>query len=183
MPDNTARLDTVLRVTRLFGACACAATLCVAAAATAHADDQKPAPAPASAMTPGLSVQQLAQLHGVIFAHELKDVPGKNLVVVNLQFSPNAPRPHATQKSKSPRCAAHHHPGSVWVYVTKGTARMGLAGQRVQVVHTGESFYEPPGSTHVVGESASATEPASAIAVMIVPDGAPLVTPDGCRAR
>ncbi len=174
MHDTTARIDTVLRIARFFGACA--ATLYVAAAATTQAEDQQPAPPPVSAMTPGLSVQQLAQLRGVIFAHGLEDIPGKNLVVVNLQFPPNAPR-----KPESSRCGAHHHPGSVWVYVTKGTARMGLAGEPVQVVHAGQSFYEPPGSTHTVGESASATEPVSAIAVMIVPDGAPLVTPASCK--
>jgi quercetin dioxygenase-like cupin family protein len=176
MHHATQRTGTVFRAACFLGACA--ATLYMAAAATAHGDGQKPAAAPVSAMTPGLSVQQLARLRGVAFAHELKDVPGKNLVVVNLQFPPHAP-----QNSKSARCTAHHHPGSVWVYVTKGTARLGLAGQPVQVVHAGESFYEPPGSTHVVGESASATEPVSAIAVMIVPDGAPLVTPASCGAR
>jgi len=34
------------------------------------------------------------------------------------------------------------------------------------------------GAHHIIAENASATEPARAIAVMIVPEGAPLVTPD-----
>jgi quercetin dioxygenase-like cupin family protein len=71
----------------------------------------------------------------------------------------------------------HRHPGSVYVYVTQGTARLGIEGQPVQVVHAGESFFEPAGAVHTVAESASPTEPATAIAVMIVPDGAPLATP------
>jgi hypothetical protein len=42
----------------------------------------------------------------------------------------------------------------------------------------GESFFEPPGALHTVAESASATELAEGIAVMIVPDGAPLAILD-----
>ena len=72
----------------------------------------------------------------------------------------------------------HRHPGSVYVYVTQGTARLGIEGQPVKEVHVGESFFEPPGVLHTVAESASTTESASAIAVMIVPEGAPLVTVD-----
>jgi len=102
----------------------------------------------------------------VIFSAPLEDVPGKELVVVGLEFKP---------KGKQP-AVAHRHPGSVYVYVTRGTARLGIEGQPVQVVHTGESFFEPPGALHTVAESASETESVTAIAVMIVPKGAPLLT-------
>ena len=104
----------------------------------------------------------------VIFSGALKEVPGTKLVVVSLKLDPagkSLPHPH-------------HHPGSVYVYVTQGAARLGLKGQPVQIVHVGESFFEAPGSVHTIAESASETEPAYAIAVMLVPDGAPLVTPE-----
>jgi len=106
-----------------------------------------------------------------LFSQALPDMAGKQLVVVNLTLPPagGPPRPH-------------RHPGSVFVYVTKGTARMGVEGQPVQVVHTGEYFFEAPGALHVVSESESPTEPALAIAVMIVPDGAPLTLPAGAAA-
>jgi quercetin dioxygenase-like cupin family protein len=172
MYNTNQQTRTVSRICSFLAVCATA--LYLTAAAPGHAADQQTAAAPHnSAMTPGLSVEQLAKQRGVLFAHELKDVPGKNLVVVKLTFSPGA--------QKSSRCTAHTHPGSVWVYVTKGTARLGVAGEPVQVVHTGESFYEPQGAVHTVAESASATEPASAIAVMIVPEGAPLITPAPCE--
>jgi quercetin dioxygenase-like cupin family protein len=103
---------------------------------------------------------------GPLFSTPLTDVPGKNLVVVNLDWDPKSPR----------HFMAHRHPGSVFVYVTKGTVRLGIEGQPVKLVHAGETFFEPPGAVHTVGENASTTEPAAAIAVMIVPDGAPLVT-------
>jgi quercetin dioxygenase-like cupin family protein len=99
-----------------------------------------------------------------LFSAPLPEIPGSHLEVVALTLPPRGAKPHP-----------HRHPGSVYVYVTKGTARLGVEGQPVQVVHTGESFFEPKGALHVVAESDSDTEPASAIAVMIVPDGAPLV--------
>jgi len=105
----------------------------------------------------------------VIFSTPLQDVPGKNLVVSRLVFP-------ATSKHVP---VNHRHPGSVYVYVTRGTVRLGIEGQLVREVRAGESFFEPPGALHTVAESASATDPAEAIAVLIVPDGAPLLTPEG----
>ena len=102
----------------------------------------------------------------VLFSAPLQDVPGKELVVVGLEF-----KPKGTQAS-----VPHRHPGSVYVYVTRGTARLAIEGQPVQEVHTGQSFFEPPGALHTVAESASETESAAAIAVLIVPNGAPLLT-------
>ena len=101
-----------------------------------------------------------------LFDAPLKDVPGKHLVAVRLKLPPAGAPAHP-----------HRHPGSVFVYVTEGVARLGIEGQPVQTVKAGEVFFEPEGALHTIGESASATEPASAIAVMIVPDGAPLVLP------
>jgi quercetin dioxygenase-like cupin family protein len=132
----------------------CAGVLCAAAVSlVAFAGDTKPTtktPTPAP----------------VLFSVPLPDVPGKNLVVVPLKWRP------ATEH----RRVDHHHPGSVYVYVTEGTVRLGIEGQPVQEVHAGQGFFEPPGALHTVAESASATQSASAIAVMIVPEGAPLVT-------
>ena len=109
-----------------------------------------------------------------LFSAPLADAPGKNLVVVELTFAPNAKAPSTPDQHP----LGHRHPGSVYVYVTEGTVRLGVEGQPVQVVKAGGSFFEAVGAHHIVSENASATEPARAIAVMIVPDGAPLVTRD-----
>jgi quercetin dioxygenase-like cupin family protein len=101
-------------------------------------------------------------------------MPGKNLVVVELSYPPNASPPSTLEEHRS----GHRHPGSVYVYVTQGAIRLAIAGQPVQIVKAGGSFFEPVGADHIVNENASATEPARAIAVMIVPDGAQLTTPD-----
>src|SRR5215470_2119817 len=104
----------------------------------------------------------------------LADAPGKNLVVVELNFAPNPDPPSTAEHHRR----GHHHPGSVLVYVTQGAVRLGIEGQPVQVVSAGGTFFEPVGAHHIVSENASATEPARAIAVMVVPDGAPLTTLD-----
>ena len=132
---------------------ACVVALCLLSGAVVHADGQrKPA--------------QDRGNPGVLFSTLLPELPGKRLVAANLEFDPKLPRPFK----------AHRHPGSVYVYVTKGTVRFGIEGQPVQLVHAGESFFEPAGALHTVAENASATEAASAIAVLIVPDGAPLTS-------
>jgi quercetin dioxygenase-like cupin family protein len=134
---------------------ACAATLMLAGSAAAQ--QSAPGPVPPT-----------------LFSAALAEVPGSNLVVVELSYAPNAAPPSTAERHS----AGHRHPGSVYVYVVQGAVRLGLEGQPVQVVRAGESFFEPPGALHIINENASATEPAKAIAVMIVPEGQPLVTRD-----
>jgi quercetin dioxygenase-like cupin family protein len=106
---------------------ACAA-LCVAAAAGFVAAQDRPAGPP------------------VLFRAPLEDMPGKELVVVQLTLQP---RP----AGQAPM--GHRHPGSVYVYVTEGKARLGVEGQPVQEVPAGGSFFEAPGALHTVSEIAS----------------------------
>lgn len=165
MTRNSSRTFRVITVfqkistfAHLCGSCiACTAVLYIAAATPVRGSE---------------SAKELAQQPGVILARELADVPGKNLVVVALEFPPTSPE----QSKARQQYIGHRHPGSVYVYVIKGTMRLGIDGQPVQLVRAGESFFEPVGALHTVAESASATEPASAIAVLIVPDGAPILT-------
>jgi quercetin dioxygenase-like cupin family protein len=144
----------------LFG---CVTALVVTGTVTGAVHGQQPAAAPAGPPT--------------LFTAPLADAPGKNLVVVELKYAPNAKAPSTAEQHP----LGHRHPGSVYVYVTDGAVRLGVEGQPVQVVKAGGSFFEPVGAHHIVNENASATEPARAIAVMIVPDGAPLVTRDEAK--
>lgn len=149
---------------RLLAACAAAATFVGPAAA-----QQSPAAAqqsPTAQQSPAAG-----RVPPTLFSAPLAEAPGHNLVVVELSFAPNASTPER-------RARGHRHPGSVYVYVTQGAVRLGLEGQPVQLVRTGEGFFEPAGAHHIVTENVSATEPARAIAVMIVPDGKPLTTRD-----
>jgi quercetin dioxygenase-like cupin family protein len=149
---------------------AATAVLCIAPVSSTLAGNESNAP---TVMTAGLNVKELARVPGVVFAHELADVPGKNLVVVKLDIPPKS----AQRPASSDQAIGHRHPGSVYVYVIKGTVRFGIEGQPAQVVHAGESTFEPVGAVHTVLESTSSKKPATVIAVMIVPDGAPILTP------
>lgn len=97
----------------------------------------------------------------------LPNVPGKSISAVLVTYSPGG---------KSPR---HHHGGSVFAYILSGDIRSeNSATGPGRVYHVGESFFEPPGSEHLVSENASASEPASMLAIFIADDGAQLTTVD-----
>jgi quercetin dioxygenase-like cupin family protein len=103
----------------------------------------------------------------VIRTEKLANVPGQTLTVVTVNYPPGG---------KSRR---HHHPGSVYAYVLSGAVRSeNSATGPVKVYKAGESFFEPPSSTHLISENASATKPASLLAVFIANDGAQLTTID-----
>jgi quercetin dioxygenase-like cupin family protein len=98
---------------------------------------------------------------------KLPNVPGKSLTAVVVNFKPG-------DKSTS-----HHHAGSVLVYVLSGQIRSEVSGAGpAKVYKAGETFFEPPGSQHLVSENASETEAASLLAVFIADDGAKLTTYD-----
>lgn len=122
-----------------------------------------------------VSAQESASNRGappVLFSTPLPDMPGIHLEVVELSFPPKSGAPSTPENFPG---QGHHHPGSVYVYVTEGAIRIGVEGQPVTILRKGESFFEPPRAFHMFTESASATAGASAIAVMHVPDGEPSV--------
>ena len=100
----------------------------------------------------------------LITSQALPNVPGKRITVVRVSYGPGgASRPH-------------RHAGSVTAYITKGEIRSQLGGGPVETFQVGQTFFEPPGSTHLVSANASATEPAELIAVFVADDGAQLTT-------
>ena len=102
-----------------------------------------------------------------IFDRELPNVPGKSITVSVVSYPPGG-------KSRP-----HHHGGSVLAYVLSGAIRSeNSATGPVKVYKAGESFFEPPGSRHLVSENASAKEPASLLAVHVAEDDAQLTTFD-----
>ena len=98
---------------------------------------------------------------------KLPNVPGKSITAIVVSYAPG-------EKS-----GPHHHAGSVFAYVLSGAIRSeNSATGPVKVYKAGESFFEPPGSRHLVSENASAKEPASLLAVFVADDGAQLTTFD-----
>ena len=102
-----------------------------------------------------------------IAAHELPNVPGSKLTAVLVTNPPGG------------KSGAHHHAGSVVAYVVSGAIRSQVSDQGpARVYQAGESFFEAPGSRHLVSENASDSEPASLLAVFVAKDDADLTVFD-----
>ena len=99
-----------------------------------------------------------------IGSYALPNVPGKRVTIVRVFYGPGG------------FTRAHRHGGSVTAYVTKGEIRSQLGGGPVETFKVGQSFFEPPGATHLVSANASNTEPAELIAVFVADEGAQLTT-------
>ena len=99
-----------------------------------------------------------------ISSHALPNVAGKRVTVVRVFYGPGGFTP------------PHYHSGSVTAYITKGEIRSQLGGGPVETFKVGQSFFEPPGSTHLVSANASNTEPAELIAIFVADEGAQLTT-------
>jgi quercetin dioxygenase-like cupin family protein len=99
-----------------------------------------------------------------ITSHALPNVAGKRVTVVRVFYGPGGFTP------------PHYHSGSVTAYITKGEIRSQLGGGPVETFKVGQSFFEPPGSTHLVSANASNTEPAELIAIFVADEGAQLTT-------
>ena len=99
-----------------------------------------------------------------IGSYALPNVPGKRVTIVRVFYGPGG------------FTRAHRHAGSVTAYVTRGEIRSQLGGGPVETFKVGQSFFEPPGATHLVSANASNTEPAELIAVFVADEGAQLTT-------
>jgi len=103
----------------------------------------------------------------VVASNKLPNVPGKSLTAVLVRYAPGE------------ASGSHHHAGSVFAYVLSGAIRSEVSTSgSAKVYQACESFFEPPGSGHLVSANASTTEPASLLAIFVADDGAVLTTPD-----
>jgi quercetin dioxygenase-like cupin family protein len=100
-----------------------------------------------------------------VLSEKLPNVPGKSLTAVVVNYAPGG------------KSVSHRHAGSVFVYVLSGQIRSeNSATGPAKIYQAGETFFEPPGSEHLVSENASSSEPASLLAVFVADDGAKLTT-------
>ncbi|MGO4126649.1 cupin domain-containing protein [Inquilinus sp. YAF38] len=110
--------------------------------------------APAAAHGPGETVSPN-------FEHAIPNIPGKSLIAVVVDYPPGAASsPHTHAKS-----------AFIYGYVVSGAIESQVNDGPRQVYRAGESFYEPPGASHLVSRNASATEPAKLLAVFVVDTG------------
>ena len=99
----------------------------------------------------------------------IPNIPGKSLIAVVVDYPPGAASP------------SHLHATSafIYAYVVSGAIESQVNDGPKQILHAGESFYEPPGARHAVSRNASKTQPAKLLAVFVVDTGdTPLTTPE-----
>ena len=105
-----------------------------------------------------------------LFTGKLANVPGHSLTAEVVDYPPGG------------KSSVHHHAGSVFAYVLTGSIRsQNSATGAARVYKAGETFFEPPGSDHLVSENASASEPASLLAIHVAADEAVLTKPGNAR--
>jgi quercetin dioxygenase-like cupin family protein len=86
----------------------------------------------------------------------LKNVPGKKALMIEVDYKPG-------QSS-----IAHKHEGTAMAYVLSGSIISQVKGEKAITYKTGEYWYEPAGSEHLVSKNASATKPAKLLVFMVL---------------
>lgn len=89
----------------------------------------------------------------------------KEVLVKRIELQPGAEAP------------PHVHPGMVTGYVESGSLEFQLKGGPLLKLKAGDTFFEPPGSHHMVARNSSSKEKTVIIAFVVNPKGAPLSTP------
>ena len=139
---------------------ACSLALARALPVTIEAVSNAVAPLCMSAEPTGSALDKVEP----IASYALPNAPGKRVTIVRVFYGPGGfTRPH-------------RHAGSVTAYITRGEIRSQLGGGPVEMFKVGQSFFEPPGSTHMISANASNTEPAELVAVFVADQGAQLTT-------
>lgn len=99
-----------------------------------------------------------------IFQKDHPDLPDKEILVKRIELQPGADAP--------PRV----HPGMVTGYVQEGSLDFQLKDGPLLKLKTGDTFFEPAGSHHMVARNTGDTK-VTIIAFVVNPKGAPLSTP------
>ena len=91
------------------------------------------------------------------FEQAIPNIPGKSLIAFVVDYPPGA------------ASAAHVHGKSafVYAYVVSGEIESKVNDGTTRIYKAGESWSEPPGSSHPVSRNASKTKPAKLLAVFV----------------
>ncbi len=100
-----------------------------------------------------------------IFKQPHPELADKEIIVKRIELKAGASAP------------PHVHPGMVTGYVESGTLEFQLKGEPLKTLKAGDTFFEPPGSHHMVARNPDSTAKTVVIAFVINPKGAPLSTP------
>jgi len=99
-----------------------------------------------------------------VASYPLAKAPGKRVTVVRVIYGPGGfTRPH-------------YHAGTVTAYIVRGAIKSQLQGGPLETFTPGQTFFEPPGSVHMVSANASTTEESELLAIFVADEGAQLTT-------
>ncbi len=102
------------------------------------------------------------------FDQAIPNIPGKSLVVVEVDYAPGAASPPHT----------HAKSAFIYAYVLSGEIESKVNDGETRTYKAGDSWSEPPAARHQVSRNASKTKPASLLAVFVVDsDDKTLTTP------
>jgi quercetin dioxygenase-like cupin family protein len=102
------------------------------------------------------------------FDQVIPNIPGKSLIVLEVDYAPGAASP------------PHRHAKSafIYAYVISGEIESKVNNGETRIYKAGESWSEPPNASHPISRNASKTEPAKLLAVFVVDsDDKALTTP------
>lgn len=124
---------------------------------------------PAPTAAPSAQTAQTAQTNELLVTQALPDgLDADRVEILEVSYPPGAP---ATP--------AHRHPGAVFAYVVEGTVISQLEGQEPITYSEGQTWYEPPGTLHLLSRNASSSQPTKLVVFFIIPQGQPATVPVG----
>jgi len=92
------------------------------------------------------------------FEQAIPNIPRKSLIAVVVDYSPGgASPPHTHAKS-----------AFIYAYVISGRIESKVNDSPTRIYKAGESWLEPPGSSHPISRNASKAQPAKLLAVAVV---------------
>ena len=100
-----------------------------------------------------------------LMSKDLTECPGKEGVMITVEYPPG----HSDD--------IHRHNAYVFVYVLEGSVVMQVRDGKEVTLTPGQTFYEGPNDTHLVGRNASKTKPAKFVAFFVKTKGAPILVP------
>jgi quercetin dioxygenase-like cupin family protein len=101
-----------------------------------------------------------------LLSKDLAGVPGKELLMVMVEYPPGASTPAHT-----------HHGAQSLLYVLEGSIQMQVKGQAPVTLTAGQTWSEDPGDVHVVSRNASSSAPAKYLVLLAKDKGTPILTP------
>ncbi|HSI13076.1 MAG TPA: cupin domain-containing protein [Chthoniobacter sp.] len=118
---------------------------------TAHSSAQSPEAKP-------ITITQL-------FKRDNPEDKNKDIIVQRIELAPDS------------AALPHVHPGMVTGYVVSGTLEFQVAGEPLLTLHTGDTFFEPPGSKHMVARNPDKSEKTVLIAFVVNPKNQAVAQP------